>query len=371
MQRREFITLLGGAATAWPLAARAQPADKVPTIGFIGNSASRYISFSAAFAGRLQELRWIEGRTVTIEYRWSEGRLDRVAEIAAEFVRLKVDLIVAYGSAGATLKQATASIPIVLAPALDPVGLGLVASLSHPGGNVTALSLQASDAAGKRLELLRDAVPKLGRLGILFDGGTAAAVQEKDEVQTAARTLGLEVVPLEIRRAEDIASAFDAFKGDALYVTETSLIFTNGKTITTLALNAGLPTIFTNAETVRAGALMSYGPDFPALFRRAAEIVDKILRGTKAGRYPGRAADQIRAGDQPQDRQGARPRRFRRRCSRRRRGDRISAPAASWCDPAGVSPAQVRVSVRLVASVAWPLATAVAKRTQQLHGVWD
>jgi putative ABC transport system substrate-binding protein len=201
MQRRAFITLLGGAATAWPLAARAQPADKVPTIGFIGNSASRYVSFSAAFTGRLQELRWIEGRTVTIEYRWSEGRLERVAEIAAEFVRLKVDLIVAYGSAGATLKQATASIPIVLAPALDPVGLGLVTSLSHPGGNVTALSLQASDAAGKRLELLRDTVPKLGRLGILFDGGTAAAVQEKDEVQAAARTLGLEVVPLEIRRA--------------------------------------------------------------------------------------------------------------------------------------------------------------------------
>ena len=288
MQRREFITLLGGAATAWPLAARAQPADKVPTIGFIGNSASRYISFSAAFAGRLQELRWIEGRTVTIEYRWSEGRLDRVAEIAAEFVRLKVDLIVAYGSAGATLKQATASIPIVLAPALDPVGLGLVASLSHPGGNVTALSLQASDAAGKRLELLRDAVPKLGRLGILFDGGTAAAVQEKGEVQAAARTLGLEVVPLEIRRAEDIASAFDAFKGkaDALYVTESALTYTNGKTITTLALNAQLPMTCANENTARAGALMSYGPNFPALFRRAAEIVDKILRGTKPTDIP-------------------------------------------------------------------------------------
>ena len=246
------------------------------------------VHFSAAFAGRLQELRWIEGRTVTIEYRWSEGRLERVTEIAAEFVRLKVDLIVAYGSAGATLKQATASIPIVLAPAVDPVGLGLVASLSHPGGNVTALSLQASDAAGKRLELLRDTVPKLGRLGILFDGGYRRSRAEKGEVQAAARTLGLEVVPLEIRRAEDIASAFDAFKGkgDALYVTETSLIFTNGKTITTLALNARLPTIFTNAETVRAGALMSYGPDFPALFRRAAEIVDKILRGTKAGDIP-------------------------------------------------------------------------------------
>ena len=136
------------------------------------HSASRYTSFSAAFAERLRELGWIEGRTVAIEYRWSEGRPERVAEIAAEFVRQKVDIIVAYGSAVATLKQATASIPIVLAPALDPVGIGLVASLSHPGGNVTALSLQATDTAGKRLELLRDTVPRLRRLAILFDGGT-------------------------------------------------------------------------------------------------------------------------------------------------------------------------------------------------------
>ena len=289
MRRREFITLIGGAATAWPpLAARAQPADKVPTIGFMGTSASGYISWSAAFAARLQDLGWIEGRTVAIEYRWSEGRPERVAEIAAEFVQQKVDLIVAYGGAVSTLKQATASIPIVFAPAVDPVGVGLVASLSHPGGNVTGLSIQATDAAGKRLELLRDVLPKLGRLGILFDAGYAAAVQEKGEVQAVARTLGLEVVPQEIRRAEDIASAFDAFKGkaDALYVTENALIFTNGKTITALALNAQLPTTCTNADTARAGALMSYGPNFPALFRRGAEIVDKILRGTKPGDIP-------------------------------------------------------------------------------------
>ena len=186
-----------------PLVARAQPADKVPTIGFMGTSASGYISWSAAFAARLQDLGWIEGRTVAIEYRWSEGRPERVAEIAAEFVQQKVDLIVAYGGAVSTLKQATASIPIVSAPAVDPVGVGLVVSLSHPGGNVTGLSIQATDAAGKRLELLRDVLPKLGRLGILFDAGYAAAVQEKGEVQAVARTLGLEVVPQEIRRAED------------------------------------------------------------------------------------------------------------------------------------------------------------------------
>ena len=285
MRRREFLTLIGGAVTAWPFAAGAQPMGKVPTIGFIGISASGFISWSAAFAERLQELGWVEGRTVAIEYRWSEGRPERVAEIAAEFVQQKVDLIVAYGAAVITLKQATASIPIVFAIAVDPVGVGLVPSLSHPGGNVTGLSVQATDAAGKRLELLLDVVPKLSRLGILFDAGYAAAVQEKGEVQAVARTLGLEVVPQEIRRAEDIASAFDAFKGkvDALYITENALILTNSKTISTLALNVQLPTTCTNAVIARAGALMSYGPNFPTLFRRAAEIVDKILRGTKPG----------------------------------------------------------------------------------------
>jgi putative ABC transport system substrate-binding protein len=245
-------------------------------------------AWTAVFAKRLLQLSEIDHRTVAIEYRWSEGRPERVAEIAAEFVQQKVDLIVAYGGAAVTLKKATASIPIVFAPAVDPVGIGLVTSLSHPGGNATGLSIQATEAAGKRLELLREVVPKLGRLAILFDGGYAATVQEKDEVQDLARTLGLEVVPQEIRRAEDIAFAFAALKGkaDALYVTENALIFTNRETIITLALNAQLPTTSTNADIARAGALMSYGPNFPALFLRAAEIVDKILRGTKPGDIP-------------------------------------------------------------------------------------
>jgi putative tryptophan/tyrosine transport system substrate-binding protein len=288
MRRREFITLFSGAAVAWPLAPRAQPGAKVSTVGFIGTSASGFSAWTAVFAKRLLQLSEIDHRTVAIEYRWSEGRPERVAEIAAEFVQQKVDLIVAYGGAAVTLKKATASIPIVFAPAVDPVGIGLVTSLSHPGGNATGLSIQATEAAGKRLELLREVVPKLGRLAILFDGGYAATVQEKDEVQDLARTLGLEVVPQEIRRAEDIASAFAALKGkaDALYVTENALIFTNRETIITLALDAQLPTTSTNADIARAGALMSYGPNFPALFLRAAEIVDKILRGTKPGDIP-------------------------------------------------------------------------------------
>jgi putative tryptophan/tyrosine transport system substrate-binding protein len=286
MRRREFITLLGGAAAAWPLAPRAQPLAK--TVGFIGTSASGFSAWTAVFAKRLLELSEMDHRTVAIEYRWSEGRPERVVEIAAEFVQQKVDLIVAYGGAAVALKEATATIPIVFAPAVDPVGVGLVTSLSHPGGNATGLSIQATEAAGKRLEFLRELVPKLGRLGILFDGGYVATVQEKDEVQYLARALGLESVPQEIRRAEDIAPAFDALKGqvDALYVTENALIFTNRETITRLALGAQLPTTCTNADIARAGALMSYGPDFPALFRRAAEIVDKILRGTKPGDIP-------------------------------------------------------------------------------------
>jgi putative ABC transport system substrate-binding protein len=287
VRRRDFITLLGSSAvSAWPLASRAQPATK--TVGFIGTSASGFSAWTAVFAKRLLELSEIDHRAVAIEYRWSEGRPERVAEIGAEFVQQKVDLIVAYGAAAVALKEATASIPIVFAPAVDPVGVGLVTSLSHPGGNATGLSIQATEAAGKRLELLRELVPKLGRLEILFDGGYVATVQERDEVQDLARRLGLESVPQDLRRAEDIAPAFDALKGqaDALYLTENALMLTNRETITRLALSARLPTTCTNADIARAGALMSYGPDFPALFRRAAEIVDKILRGTKPGDIP-------------------------------------------------------------------------------------
>ena len=173
MRRREFITLLGGAAAAWPLAARAQQPAKLPTIGYLGaNTPSAESQRIAAFVQRLRELGWIEGRTVAIEYRWAEGRNERFAEIAAEFVRLKVDVIVTAGTAAVVAaKQATSVIPIVFAVAGDPVGTGLVASLARPGGNVTGLSLQATDIAGKRLELLREVVPGLRRLAIMANVG--------------------------------------------------------------------------------------------------------------------------------------------------------------------------------------------------------
>ena len=287
-KRRKFITLLGGAAAAWPLAARAQQPTKAPVIGFLGADASAFGPWTAAFVARLHELGWIQGRTIAVEYRWSEGRPERYAEIAAEFVRLSVDVIVMGSIAVPAAKQATSVIPIVFVLALDPVGGGLVTSLARPGGNVTGLSIQAADLAGKRIELLREVVPRLRRLAIMGNVGFAEAVLEMGEVQAAARTLGLEVAPLEIRRAEDITPAFEVPKAqaDALYVAQDALVATNRTRILTLALRAGLPTIFGTRDFVQAGALMSYGPNFPDQFRRAAELVDKILRGTKPGDIP-------------------------------------------------------------------------------------
>ena len=287
MRRREFIGLLYGAAAAWPLAARAQQ-PAVPVIGFLGSDASAWSPWTAAFVERLHALGWIKGHTIAIEYRWAEGRPERVAEIAAEFVRLKVDVIVTNGDAAPTVKQATAVIPIVFVLANDPIGGGLVASLARPGGNATGLSNQQSDLTGKRLELLREVVPRLRRLAIMANVGFAQAVLVLGEAQAAARTFGLEVAPLEIRRAEDIAPAFEALKVqvDALYVVGDALTAANRMRIITLALGARLPTIFNTRDYVQTGGLMSYGPNYSDQFRRTAELVDKILRGAKAGDIP-------------------------------------------------------------------------------------
>ena len=290
MKRRAFITLLGGAAVAWPLAARGQQREKLPTIGFLGAaSASATKSWLDAFVARLRELGWIEGRTVAIEIRWSEGRRERVAEIAAEFVQLKVDVIVTSATPPTlAAKQATAVIPIVFAVVSDPVGAGLVDSLARPGGNVTGVANQTSDTAGKKLELLREAVPGLRRLAIMANVGNPASVLEMGEVQATARTLGLEVTTSEIRRAEDIAPAFEALKdrADALYLGPDPLMNTNRTRVNILAVGARLPTMQGAREYVEAGGLMSYGPNFADQFRRVADFVDKILRGTKPADIP-------------------------------------------------------------------------------------
>jgi putative tryptophan/tyrosine transport system substrate-binding protein len=288
--RREFITLLGGAVVAWPLTARAQQPAKLPTIGFLGaTTPSAQSQWTAAFVQRLRELGWIEGRTVAIEVRWAEGRTERYTEIAAEFVRLKVDVIVT-GATGSVIaaKQATSVIPIVFTTVGDPVGNNLVASLARPGGNVTGLSVQATDLSSKRLELLREVVPGFRRLAILANVGNPGVVLEMDEVQTAARTLGIEVAILEIRRPEDIAPVLDASRSraDALYICPDPLVGSNRIRINTLALGARLPTMWAVRDSVEAGGLMSYGPSYSDLYRRAAGYVDKILRGAKPADIP-------------------------------------------------------------------------------------
>jgi ABC-type uncharacterized transport system substrate-binding protein len=290
VRRRKFITLVGGAAAAWPLAAGAQQATKLPTVGFLGaTTPSAQSQWTAAFVQRLRELDWIEGRNIAIAYRWMEGRNERAAEIAAEFVRLRVDVIVVQGTAAVVgARQATSVIPIVFALAGDPIGSGLVDSLARPGGNVTGLSGQQADIAAKRLELLRELVSGLRHLAIIANIGNPYAVLELGQVQEAARALDLEAVTFEIRRPEDVAPAFKSLKGraDALYVVNDPLVNTNRVRIITLALGARLPTMHGSRDHVEAGGLMSLGPNYPNLFRRTADFVDRILRGAKPADIP-------------------------------------------------------------------------------------
>jgi len=290
MRRRDFIALVGGSVgAAWPLTARAQQPAKLPTIGLLVPSArSVTTKWIGAFVERLGQLGWVEGSTIAIEYRWAEGRPERYPEFASEFVRNKVDVIVTSSLAVLAAKQATTVIPIVFAVAVDPVASGMVASLNRPGGNVTGLSLQQTDVGPKRLELLLEVVPSLHRLAILGNVGYSSAAQKMAEVQIAAKALGLEVARIEIRRAEDIEPAFKAIMGaaQALYVCGDALMTTNSVRINTLVLAARLPTMFPNREHVERGGLMSYGASFADLYRRSADIVDKILHGTKPEDIP-------------------------------------------------------------------------------------
>jgi ABC-type uncharacterized transport system substrate-binding protein len=289
MKRREFIALFGG-ATAWPLSARAQRPMNRPIIGFLGaTTQAAQSSWTKAFVDAIAELGWIDGHTVTIEYRWAEGRIDRAAAIAAEFVKRNVSVIVTAG-VGPSLaaRRATSVIPIVFALNSDPLGSGLIKSLSHPDGNVTGLSIQASDLAGKRIQLLRSVVPTVTEFAILANVADPGATLEMRSVQELAPSLGLTIIPLEVRSVEDIDSGFSSLRGraKALFVCADPFVFTNRQRILSLAVGAGLPTMTDAREFVLAGGLMSYGPNFPDLFRRAGEYVDKILRGAQPGDLP-------------------------------------------------------------------------------------
>jgi putative tryptophan/tyrosine transport system substrate-binding protein len=290
MRRREFVVGLAGAAAAWPLAARAQQQSrKLPIIGYLGTTtAVSEGENTAVFLRRLHELGWAEGHNIAIEYRWAGASLERADEFAAEFVRLKVDVIHTSGNLYAlAAKRATSAIPIVFALAGDPVRTGLVASLARPGGNATGLSNQLIDAARKRIELLREVVPDVHRLAVMTIDSAQAAL-EIGEIEPAASKFGIETTIYKIRKIEDIAIDFDALKGraDALYVINSVFLAANRMRINTMALAARLPTIFASRGWLEAGGLLSYGTDLKALWRRSADYVDKILRGTTPADIP-------------------------------------------------------------------------------------
>jgi putative tryptophan/tyrosine transport system substrate-binding protein len=291
--RRRVVGLLYGAAAAplfLPLYATARQSGRPPTVGFLGTTApSVWSAFVAAFLQRLSELGWIEGRTVVIEYRWAQGRDELYTEFAAEFVRLNVDVIVTAGTeATIAVKKTTREIPIVVAAAGDPVGAGLVASLAHPGGNVTGLSSQQTDLAGYRLQLLYEVVPSVRRVALLGNIGSPLIVLEMTAAEEAAPKLGLEVFRVGVRKTEDIESAIGSLKGraDALYVCTDPLVSTNRVRLNALAIGQKLPTMNSFREYVQAGGLISYGPNYPDLFGRAGDFVDKVLRGVKPADIP-------------------------------------------------------------------------------------
>jgi putative ABC transport system substrate-binding protein len=289
--RRELIAALGGAAV-WPLSARAQVDGRKYTIGIFsaGNEFAVAPALSAAFFKALRELGWVEGKNVAFEHRYAENRLERLPELAADLVRRKVDVIAAAGTlAPLAAKRATTTIPIVMTAAGDPLGSGLVASLARPDGNVTGMSLMATDLGAKRLELLKEVLPRLSRVAVLWNADNPYSVLVFKETQAGGRTLGIEVRSLEVRGPGDFDSAFEAAKGlrpDALITVEDPLTGDHRTRIAEFTARQQLPSLHGIREFVAAGGLISYGPSIADLFRRAAYYVDKILRGAKPADLP-------------------------------------------------------------------------------------
>jgi putative tryptophan/tyrosine transport system substrate-binding protein len=289
VRRRQFIALIGGAAALAPLAARAQQADRLPTIGILASTSAAWSHWLAALVQRVHELGWIENRTVTIDYAWTEGHNERYATLAANLADRKVEVIVPLGTpAIIAAKKATSTVPIVFPLSSDPVGEGLVASLAHPGGNITGLSNQQPELAAKRLEVLRDLIPSLRQLAVLNNANNITAKLSVDEIVAAARKIGLEIIRADVRRPDDIVPTIGSLNGrvQALYVVGDPLIADNQIQINTAALAARLPSMHGSRGYIDSGGLLSYGPDFSALFRRAGDYVDKILKGTKPADLP-------------------------------------------------------------------------------------
>jgi putative ABC transport system substrate-binding protein len=291
MERRAFIGVIAGGLLAAPLAAEAQQAAKVPRVGFLGNStAALEANLVGPFREGLRELGYVEGQNILIEYRWAEGKYERFPALIAELIALKVDVIVTAGTPAAlAVRKATTSIPLVMAAVGDPISVGLVASLARPGGNSTGLTAIAPELEGKRLELLREVVPKLSHIAVLWNPDNPFHAGSLKEARAAAQVLGIKLQPLGVRVSEDFPAAFAAIlreRPGALLVLADRLFLHNRARIVDFEAKHRLPGVYAYRELVEAGGLMSYGPSYAGMHRRAAYYVDKILKGAKPADLP-------------------------------------------------------------------------------------
>jgi putative tryptophan/tyrosine transport system substrate-binding protein len=291
MKRREFITLLGGSAATWPLAARAQQQRRIPRVGFLGNStAALEENLVQPFRDGLRELGYLEGHNILIEYRWAEGNYEQFPYLIAELIALKVDLFVTAGTpAAVAVKKAATAIPLVMVAVGDPVGTGLVASFARPGGNSTGLTSLAPELEGKRLELLREVLPKVSHIAVLWNPANAYMITTQKEVQAAAAVLGIKVLSLAVQTMQEIDAALATIRTeqpDALNVLADRLFLHERARIMDFAAHHQLPGVHAYRELVLAGGLMSYGPSYAHMHRQAASYVDKILKGAKPADLP-------------------------------------------------------------------------------------
>ena len=291
MRRRDFVALLGGSVAAWPLAARAQQPTKIPRVGLLSTfSPSETRPWHQALRQGLRDLGWVEGENISIEYRYAEGRLDRLPGLASDLVRFQVDLIFTDTTSPAlAVKYATRTIPVVVASASDFVESGLAQSVARPGGNITGLDQIAPELGGKRLELLKEIVPKLSSVVALWNPQNKTSTRNWNELQDPARQLGLLLHSLEVRNADELDKAFEVASGaraDALAILPEPVFVANLKRIADFAAKNHLPSTFHLREFADAGGLLAYGPDRSDLFRRAAAYVDKILKGAKPADLP-------------------------------------------------------------------------------------
>jgi putative ABC transport system substrate-binding protein len=291
MDRRAFIRSVVSGLIAAPLAARAQQAGKVHLIGFLGNSTPAHeANLVGPFREGLRELDYVEGRNILIEYRWAEGKYERFPALIRELIALKVDVIVTAGTpASLAVKKATTSIPLVMVAVGDPVGTGIVASLAQPGGNITGLTSLSPNLEGKRLELLREVAPGVSHIAVLWNSASPSQVIQEKEVQAAAQVLRMKVFSLGVQSPEEIENAFAAIlreRPGALLVLADRLFLHHRARIMDFAAKHGLPGVHAYRELVESGGLMSYGPSYASMHRRAAYYVDEILKGAKPAVLP-------------------------------------------------------------------------------------